>query len=442
MVLKTNVGGMWVVPQVESLRARGHDVTVVLPPGPGRLTRALRERDVAIAESPFGFSFRPAPSTVTGLWRLRRLLRELRPDAVLYHLYASALATRITTLGLPAARVHMIAGPLFLESPLIRSVERHLWRLDDLTVCGTAATSRLYQEIGCPPAQRTVITYGVDTDHFDPAGPPTTRRAARAELGLRADAFVAILVAFVYPPRGLVHRGRGIKGHDVLLTAWDTFAARHPEAQLLLVGGGWGPAGQAHRAELIARFGIDHRTDVVWLDSTTDVRLPYTAADVSVSPSLSEGHGAAVEAGSMGLPSIVSDAGGLPETVDSDTGWVVPRGDPGPLVDALEAAHAEFTAGTLAARGHRVRRRTVELFDSRRAADRLAANIERTAAQRAGTPFTTTPGGTSRVTQAPAPTVASAPTVSPCNTAAVVPISTPSPIRQVPDTAASGPTVT
>src|SRR4051794_30908746 len=59
-------------------------------------------------------------------------------------------------------------------------------------------------------------------------------------------------------------------------------------------------------------------------------------------------------------------------------------------------------------------------------------------AHRAGTPLTTTPGGTSRTTQAPAPTVDPSPTVRPCRIAAVVPMSTPLPTRHSPETAASG----
>ena len=94
------------------------------------------------------------------------------------------------------------------------------------------------------------------------------------------------------------------------------FRAHHPRAHLLLVGSGWGRAGEAHRKELIARYRVTADPNVTWLASVADVRPCYDAADVSVSPSFSEGHGAATEASAMGVPSIVSDAGGLPETVD------------------------------------------------------------------------------------------------------------------------------
>lgn len=389
LLVKTNDGAMWTVPQVKELRERGHHVIAVLPTGPGRLTTALRQQGVVVAESPWDMEFRPGLPTLFGLLRLRTLIRRLEPDVVTYHLYASALAARLSTVGLPVRRVHMVAGPLYLESPMIRPIERLLWRMDHVTICGTEFTSKLYGRLGCPPRRRPVATCGVDTDRFSPAFLSITdrqpadgsarlelRAKVRAELGIPADAFVVVMVAYVYPPKRLVHRGRGIKGHDVLLTAWRRFHASHPDSHLLLVGGGWTADGEAHRQELIRRFNVLEDPSVTWLGSVLDVRTCYAAADVSVSPSLSEGHGAAVEAGAMGVPSIVSDAGGLPETVDEASGWVVPRDDPEALVSALATAARSHERGHLADRRRRVRQRTVDLFDNRRAAALVADVIE------------------------------------------------------------------
>ncbi|MEE3920665.1 glycosyltransferase family 4 protein [Micromonospora sp. BRA006-A] len=293
-------------PQVEELRRRGHQVVAILPRATGRLTGELRQRGVEVHDSPFDFRFRPRPSTLRDLWRLRRLINRLRPDALKYHLYASALAARFASLRLPLRRVHMVAGPLYPESPLIKIVERALWRLDHVTICGTGHTSGLYGALGCPAPRRPVVTYGARAAHFaeleGSAGRREVRAKARAELGIEEDAFVVIMVAYVYPPRRLVHKGRGIRGHDVLLAAWREFRADHPDARLLLVGAGFSPAGEAHRRELIRRFEVDRDPSVTWLTSVSDVRDCYRAADLSVSPSLSEGHGAACEAGASGVP--------------------------------------------------------------------------------------------------------------------------------------------
>lgn len=375
LVLKTARGGLWTLPQVEELRQRGHRVTAVLPGGGGRLADQLGRRGVEVVESPFSFSFAPRPTTLAGLWRLRRELRRLRPDVVHYHLYASALAGRLATLAMPVARVHMVAGPLYLESATIRRVERLLCRLDDVVIGGSEHTSERYRALGRSTESTPSIAYGVDTATFQPFT-ATQRAKARAELGLQPDDFVVVMVSYVYAPKRSVHRGRGIKGHDVVLEAWQPFARRHPTARLLLLGGGFDEPGEAYRRYLVNRYRLREETSVSWLPSVDDVQSCYAAADVSVSPSLSENHGAALEAGAMAVPSIVSDAGALPETVDPECGWVVPRGDPAALTRALEAAHREFEAGDLGARGLRARERTVRLFDSRATAARVADAIE------------------------------------------------------------------
>ncbi|MEU0885628.1 glycosyltransferase family 4 protein [Lentzea sp. NPDC005914] len=387
LVLKTNRGCMWTTPHVDALLARGHDVVAVLPPGDGRLRRELVDREVSVVDSPFDFRFRPSLHTLASLLRLRDLLRRLEPDVLHYHLLASALAVRFAGFATGVARVHMVPGPLYLESRLIRLLERITARLDTVTICGSRFTAGRYRELGHSPARTPVVPYGVDTVLFRPPS-PAERVEARARIGA-GDAFVVIMVALVYAPKRFVHKGRGIKGHDVLLTAWQRFSADHPNSRLVLVGGGLDEEGAEYRRELFARFRLSDDKSVTWHDSVDDVRPYYAAADVSVSPSLSDNHGAALEAGAMGVPSVVSDAGALPEAVDRATCWIVPKDDPGALVAALKEAYAEHRAGLLAERSCAVRDRVVRFFDSTRAAATVADVVENAA----DVPVARPPGG-------------------------------------------------
>ncbi|MFI5906106.1 glycosyltransferase [Dactylosporangium sp. NPDC051541] len=379
LVLKTDEGGRWTLPHVDELRERGHEVVAVLPPGSeGRLRKALHDRGVDVVQSAFDFRFGPSPKTLTGLLGLRRQLRAIAPDVLHYHLYASALACRLAGLGLGAAKVHMVPGPLFLESPLIRSAERLLCRLDDVTIGGSEHIAKLYRAIGLSEARTPAIPYGVDTDDFTPPS-EAHRAAARDALCAGDDTFVVCMVAYVYAPKRLIRPGRGVKGHDVLLQAWKAFAKDRPDAKLVLLGGGFDAAGAAHKRELLERFDVAGDPSIEWHESVLDVRDCYAAADLSVSPSLSENHGAAVEAAAMGVPSIVSDAGALPEVVDPASGWVVPADDPPALLGALRRAYADFLTGALRRRGELARDRAERLFAQRPAARAVADVLEKAA---------------------------------------------------------------
>lgn len=374
LILKTNEGGRWVVPHIQEMLRRGHIVSVIIPPGEGRLTCLLRGLKIDIYSSKFDFTFRPTLATLRGLLALREQIVATRPDVLHYHLYASALASRICSLGLSVPRVHMVAGPLYLESPLIRFIERVLMWGDSVLIAGSQHTMEQYKALGMPPSRMHTIPYGVSTRTFRPPS-EQERQEARSQLGVSSDTFVAIIVAYIYGPKRLVHSNSGIKGHDILLAAWQDFSAGKRDVQLFLVGGGFDAEGRAHRSHLMTTYpeGVN---GVRWIDSVDNVSSHYWASDVSVSPSLSENHGAALEAGASGVARIVSDAGGLPETTSESSGWIVPRGDVDSLREALEEAYSEFRVGTLAKKADASRRDMLEKFDAGDSAYRVVQAIE------------------------------------------------------------------
>lgn len=366
VAVKTTEGGLWVLPQVREARRRGTRVTVITRSGDGRLTRALtamtrEDPEVVHHPSPFDFSFSRPWRVPAGLFRLRRLLRRLEPDAVLYHLYATALSVRLSTLGLRYRRVYMVAGPLYLDSRPIRLLERFLARLDSVIICGSEHIRQRYLSLRLPTDHLRTIPYGVDLKAYEPRSPQMVNRE---HLGLKNTTFVAVMVAYVYAPKRLVHRGEGIKGHRHLLEAWLTFHREHPESELILVGSGFDDAGERYRQRLKDDFLTrGDETGIIWVDSMDDVRDAYAAADVSISPSLSENHGAVLEASSMSVPSIVSDAGALPEAVTSTSGWIFPAGSVTALGQQLSSAFTEWEAGSLDAWGEHARDLMVERFD-------------------------------------------------------------------------------
>jgi glycosyltransferase involved in cell wall biosynthesis len=289
----------------------------------------------------------PSIRAIRDVFSVRRTVKALHLDAVLYHLYATALMVRISTLGLRIRRVHMVAGPLYLESALIRGCERFLARLDSAIICGSRYTWEKYRSLGIAADRLSTIPYGVDLDVFTPPS-EAVRAEARAELGYEPASFVAVMVSYVYAPKRMVFAGKGIKGHEDLLSAWPLFARRHSDVALLIVGSGFDAAGEQYRRELLGRIPArELGPRFRWLDSVDDVRLLYSAADLSISPSLSENHGAALEAAAMGVVSVVSDAGALPETIDRGAGWVHSAGSPSSLLDALEEAYGEWESSRL-----------------------------------------------------------------------------------------------
>lgn len=376
-LIKASAGAAWLVTQASAFKDRGHDVAVILPSADDPLAAQLGLRGIRVIAAPAGIAPGRGFRIVLDVLRVRSLIRSERPHVLFYQLWASAIMGRIASLGVGGLRrVHMIPGPLFLESAGLRWVERLLVRRDHLVLAASRYTAAKYLEMGVPADRLIEIPYGVDVERFRPAS-ASERRRMRAAMGIPAGAFVVTMVSLVYGGKRSVFGGRPIKGHRDLLEAWAALELGTRPRHLLLVGGGFDAGGRKHREQLLRDYGVDSNPTVSWLATVEDVRPYYVASDLSVSPSLSDNHGAAVEASAMGVPSIVSDAGALSEVVVG-SGWVFTAGNVAELRERLREA-ASLDENELDRRRIACRRHVEMHFDAAKSNDRLVTTLENVA---------------------------------------------------------------
>jgi phosphatidylinositol alpha-1,6-mannosyltransferase len=131
------------------------------------------------------------------------------------------------------------------------------------------------------------------------------------------------------------------KGQDVLVAGWPRVLARHPDARLLLVGGG---PGEASLRRAVSRLGLE--ASVVLTGPIAPERLPehYAAGDVFAMPCRTRRAGLDVEglgmvfleAAACGRPVVAGTSGGAPEAVqDGVTGHVVDPRSPEAVAAAV-----------------------------------------------------------------------------------------------------------
>jgi len=182
-----------------------------------------------------------------------------------------------------------------------------------------------------PPERLRVIYRGVDIGAFDPQAVGEERRAALAERWrLPAGAKVVML------PGRVVRR----KGHTLLLRAIERLQRRN--FVCLMVGEVEAGSYPNEVEGLIGAMGL--REVVRMVGACDDMPAALLMADVVVAPSTlaPEPFGrVSVEAQAMGKPVIVTDIGGLGETLmPAATGWLVPPDDVDELTRALQLALA------------------------------------------------------------------------------------------------------
>ena len=342
-VAATTNGAPWMLDLMREQRRRGHEVQAIIPPGPGTIPAILREEGFSFSVTDLDVIARSTRLSAAGLViRLARLLRGLRADVVQYHLFPSIVAGRFAAwIADVPLRFSMIPGTYYLEAPTLGRIETGTAWTDTRVIATCERTRTLYLKAGVPSSLVEVFFYGVDPVRFDPAA--VSGSAFRDVLGVHQEALVVGLVALFYPrmadtpytPPYLV--GRDLKGRDVLIRAVPEVLEEFPEARFLLIGGPWGAGGDALMEEMrsLAReLGVE--SSVVLAGYQNDVPASLAALDVALQCSLCENLGGSIEALMMERPLIVTNVGGLVDSVKHGrTGLVVPPDDPAALAQAI-----------------------------------------------------------------------------------------------------------
>ncbi len=191
---------------------------------------------------------------------------------------------------------------------------------------------------------------GIDLTRFDIAKKDEFRKEIRESKGVGEKDFVV----------GFLGRINGDKGINELLTAFKAFSENKDDVKLMLTG-------MTDRLEEIKPELWEYAQNdpkVILSGLTTEAEKYYAAMDVYTLPSYREGMPCAVlEAGAMGVATVVTDINGsLEAVIPGKTGLVVPPKDAEALREALETLYAEpVIRNALGARGHEF---VAEKFDS------------------------------------------------------------------------------
>lgn len=201
-----------------------------------------------------------------------------------------------------------------------RLVDRYVGRIPSITRTGAAC----FGEFG-----RTEIVR--DWPSFDPRG---RERNLGGEIGLAAGEFLVLV------PGGQA----AYKGSAVAMSAWNHVAS--PAARILFLGyeaDGFSGRGSS---SALAVVRPERRDSAHCLPRTIDMRSIVSQCHVVLSPfTTPHASKAVLDAGSLGVPSIVADCGEAREYVeDGRTGLIVPPGDPVALAAAIDRLVADRAA--------------------------------------------------------------------------------------------------
>ena len=282
------------------------------------------------------------------LWRMYRVMRRERPWLV-HSMTPKAglicmLAARLA--GVPN-RMHTFTGLIW---PTSHGLKRHILKATDRLLCSCATIINPEGRGVRDDMVRGGITRrpmiilghgnvrGIDPEYYTPEAPGVSLAAE----GLRnADAQATTIYVFV---------GRLVadKGIAELVKAFANVYHKDNGARLWLVGRTeeeLDPLDEGTRTAIATHPGIKA------FGEQADVRPYLAGADVFVFPSHREGFpNVVLEAGAMGLPSIVTDINGSREIIENNyNGTIVAPGDAAALEAAMDALRDSGTRARMAA---------------------------------------------------------------------------------------------
>lgn len=308
----------------------------------------------------------PKPS-LQGLWRLFRLVRHFKPDVIQGWMYHGNIAAQIARVAAPRAvvlgAIHQTLARPELDPWTTRAViglDALLSHLAARTLYVAHSAAEQHVARGYSNRAARVVPNGVDTKRFKPDA--AARSAVRSALGLPEHGRVI----------GSIGRFHPVKDQAGFLRAAIELAPRFVDARFIMAGAGI-EASNPELAPLLAHPALQGR--VMMLGPRDDMPRLMPALDFLVLSSLSEGlPNVVAEAMSCGVPCVVTRVGDAAWMV-GNTGWVVPPGDVGALVqgmaEALTCVDADYLAHSRAARQRiesemaieNVARRYLELYE-------------------------------------------------------------------------------
>jgi len=347
----------------EGLHERGHDVTLITGPalGPeGQLITNAREGGYRVIE--IDQMRRPINPIRDhrAYRRLRRLLKDLRPDIMHSHSSKAGILARKAAAKVGGMKiVHTVHGLPYhrylspWRNKLYIALEKRAARRSDAIISVADAMTRQALAAGVGrPEQYTTIHSGMEVEpYLDASG----ARAFGDSLRLDDDALLVTQVS----------RLAELKGHQYILDAAEQIT--DPRVRFCFVGDGrW----RDRIASEIKRRGLDDRFTLTGLMPPEEIPAVMGASDIVVHCSLREGLARTLpQAMLAGRPVISFDIDGAREVVDDSTGILLPPGDVTALAGAIsKLADSPHLRATLGAAG---RERCREMFSHHRMVDRI-----------------------------------------------------------------------
>jgi glycosyltransferase involved in cell wall biosynthesis len=271
------------------------------------------------------------------LWKTYQLIKKHKPEIVHTHTPKAGIVGMLAAklAGVPI-RMHTVAGMPLMETNgikkiILKWVEKLTYWSATRIYPNSFGLKKIIINLQLAPENKLKVlangsSNGIDTTHFNPTlFPDEQKEKLKTQLGIVSDDFVFVFVG----------RLVGDKGINELVMAFKHLSAQNKKVKLLLVGDE-----EPELDPLLpeTQKTIQNHPSIITTGWVNDVRPYFAISDVLVFPSYREGFpNVVLQAGAMGLASIVSNINGCNEIIEHNfNGLIVPAKDKQKLQSAMK----------------------------------------------------------------------------------------------------------
>lgn len=303
----------------------------------GRLQEVAIQENISVIPVEMTRKITPLKDLIA-VWKLYRIFKRIKPSIVHTH------TPKAGTLGMIAAyfaavpiRLHTIAGLPLLEATgnkrkLLNFVEKLTYRFATKIYPNSFGLKAIILEnkftienklkvIGCGSSN------GIDTSFFNyHLYSEVDKKKIKNDLGISNADYVFIFVGRLVKDKGI----------NELIAAFDKLTVSIKNIKLLLVGD---YEKDLDPLEDITKKIIENNNQIIVTGWQTDVRPYFSIANVLTFPSYREGFpNVVMQAGAMGIPSIVTDINGCNEIIkEGINGVIIPVKNETVLFDQMKS---------------------------------------------------------------------------------------------------------
>ncbi|RMB63832.1 glycosyltransferase family 1 protein [Dokdonia sinensis] len=271
------------------------------------------------------------------VYKLYRILRDEQPEIIHTHTPKAGIVGMLAgKMARVPLRLHTVAGLPLLETSglkriVLNTVERLTYKCATGVYPNAFGLSKIIKDLQFAPHNKLKVigngsSNGIDTAYFNPEDFSLEKsNELKQKLGIPQQDFIFVFVGRLVSDKGI----------NELITAFINLAQSESKVSLVLVGPLETDLDPLAPQTLSA---IEDHPKIFKLGYQDDVRPYYAFAKALCFPSYREGFpNVVLQAGAMGLPSIVTDINGCNEIVeDGYNGLIIPPKNAEALQKAME----------------------------------------------------------------------------------------------------------